>query len=213
MASPKPHGAVGAMAHLTSGILSTVLRTEKLGRKFSDRWIFRSLDIDLQQGQCLCVLGKNGSGKSTLLKVLAGLVSPTEGKVHRPDRNELGYAALDLALYPQLSAAEHLALFARFRGVSHPGDQALDNVGLGSTGSKPVGAFSTGMRARLKLVLATFYSPRVLMLDEPTAALDEVGQDLIAKTVQEQLARGALILATNSPLDRQHATHELELDD
>lgn len=196
---------------MRSAILSKVLRAERLGRRFGDRWVFRSVDIDVKPGECLCVLGKNGSGKSTLLKVLAGLVAPTEGKVFRPDRNDIGYAALDLALYPQLTALEHVSLFARFRSLSDPGPAILDSVGLGDTGTKQVAAFSTGMRARLKLALATFYEPSILLLDEPTAALDEEGQSLIADTVRAQTARGAVILATNAAADRKHATHELEL--
>ena len=196
---------------MTSAILNSVLRADRLGRKFGDRWVFRSLDIELVSGQCLCILGKNGSGKSTLLKVLAGLVAPSEGSVTRPDKNDLGYAALDLALYPQLSAHEHVTLFAKFRGIADPGAQVLEQVGLGDTGNKHVGAFSTGMRARLKLVLATFYGPEVLLLDEPTAALDDEGQSLIGETVRRQLEKGAVILATNSETDRKYATHELEL--
>jgi len=157
------------------------------------------------------VQGPNGSGKSTLLKVLIGLVAPSEGKVFRPDRNGIGYAALDLSLYPQLSAAEHLNLFARFRGIHGTDSDMLAKHGLSDVGAKPVGSFSTGMRARLKLALATFHSPQVLLLDEPSAALDETGQTLIGDAIHDQLQRGAVVIATNDPADRKYATHELVL--
>ncbi len=188
-----------------------MLRAQELGRSFGDRWVFRGINLALEKGQCLCVLGPNGTGKSTLLKVLAGLMAPTEGAVTRPGRNGIGYAALDLALYPQLSAPEHLALFAKLRNVPDPGVKLLDSLGLPGVGSKPSGAFSTGMRARLKLALATMHLPEVLFLDEPTAALDDKGQALIGQTIQGQLERGAVIIATNDPADRSYATHELVL--
>jgi ABC-type multidrug transport system ATPase subunit len=67
------------------------------------------------------------------------------------------------------------------------------------------------MRARLKLALAVQHSPEVLLLDEPSASLDDEGRSLIEGAVAEQLKRGAVVIATNDPGDRRHATHELEL--
>lgn len=188
-----------------------MLSAENLGRRFGSRWLFRGLDIDLEAGQCLCILGHNGSGKSTLLKTLAGLVEPSEGKVHRPGRNGIGYAALDLALYPQLTALEHLSLFSRFRAVGDPKESALEKVGLLEVAGKPVGVYSTGMRVRLKLALATLHRPQVLFLDEPTAALDEAGQEVVGRLVAEQTVHGAVLIATNDLADRRWASHELQL--
>lgn len=182
-----------------------------MGRRFGDRWVFRQIDLDLGVGQCLCVLGANGSGKSTLLKVLAGLLEPSEGRVQRPDRNGIGYSAIDLSLYPQLSAGEHMSLFAKFRGMAVPDSAFLDRYGLPGVGAKPIGSFSTGMRARLKLALATFHQPEVLLLDEPSATLDESGQAVTGELVRKQLETGAVVIATNDPSDRRYATHELIL--
>lgn len=191
--------------------MGPVLTADNLGRRFGPRWLFRALDLDLQSGQCLCILGHNGSGKSTLLKVLAGLVEPSEGKVTRPGRNGIGYAALDLSLYPQLTALEHLTLFSKFRGVPDPGEEALQSVGLVEVAGKPVGVYSTGMRVRLKLALATFHRPEVLFLDEPTAALDVAGQEVVGQVVANHVQHGAVLIATNDAADRRWATHELQL--
>lgn len=190
---------------------SQLLSATGIGRRFGDRWVFRNIDIALSSGQCLCLLGNNGSGKSTMLKVLVGIISASEGQITRPCRNEVGYAALDLTLYSHLTAQEHIDLFARFRGLPHPGHQILVDVGLEDSANNLVGTYSTGMRARLKLALATFYKPKVLLLDEPSAAMDEIGLQLISKAIQEQLQRGSVIIATNDKGDRRFATHELEL--
>ena len=202
----------GPRLDLLLGHTLAVLKTEHLGKRYGSQWVFKGIEIDLLPGQCLCVQGPNGSGKSTLLKVLVGLVSPTEGQVERPHRNDIGYSAIDLSLYPQLSAAEHLDLFAKFRGVETADAGTLERHGLEDAGTKLVGSFSTGMRARLKLALATFYCPKILFLDEPSAALDEEGQDLVNSTVSSQLLSGSVVIATNDVRDRKHATHELLLD-
>ncbi|MBS1713631.1 MAG: ABC transporter ATP-binding protein [Armatimonadetes bacterium] len=180
--------------------------------RFGGTWLFRHVSLELDSGQCLCVLGPNGSGKSTFLKILAGLVSPTEGRVHRPERHEIGVSALDLATYPHLSAFEHLELFCKLRHLPPPEPDLLERYGLVGVGPKPVGRFSTGMRARLKLVLAQVHRPTLLLLDEPTAALDEAGRELVGTVIESQIQRGAVVLATNDPDDRRYATHELRLD-
>jgi ABC-type multidrug transport system ATPase subunit len=185
-----------------------LISAQGVGRRFGEQWVFRGIDVSLEAGQVLCVIGSNGSGKSTLLRVLSGLLSPSEGQVHRA--TAIGYSALDLALWPHLTALEHLRLAADLRGVPLD-DKALEQVGIEKAANKLVGTFSTGMRARLKLALATQHAPHVLVLDEPTASLDEEGRALLDRTINHQRERGALVIATNDETDRRHATHELDL--
>lgn len=158
------------------------------------------------------MFGSNGSGKSTLLRVLAGLLGASEGRVERPPRQDLGYAALDLALYPQLTAAEHLELAARLRGVEPKTGELLDFVGLADSSGVSAAEMSTGMRARLKFGLALQATPSLLILDEPGAALDETGRELLDRIVAVQKVNGALVFASNDPAERRYATHELSLD-
>jgi ABC-type multidrug transport system ATPase subunit len=168
----------------------------------------------LDPGDVLVVRGDNGSGKSTLLRLLAGLLLPSEGGVERPRgelRRTIGYTGLDLALYPNLTAREHLDFAAKMRGLPPSDGSDLARVGLAQASDRPVGQYSTGMRARVKLALATQAEPAVLLLDEPTASLDEYGRDLVAAVVEEQRARGVTIIATNDAADAALATHELVL--
>ncbi|MDI9635666.1 ABC transporter ATP-binding protein [Kamptonema cortianum] len=179
----------------------------KLGHRF-DRWLFRRVTFELDAGEKLVITGSNGSGKSTLLKVLAGLLMPREGNV--TVSGAVGYSALELAVYPQLSAKEHLALAAELRGIRTIPSEELARVGLEYAGDQLAGTFSTGMKARLKLALATQGSPRVLLFDEPTASLDAEGREIFDQTIQE--FAGAVVIATNDEMDRRHATHEISLD-
>ncbi|MBC8066007.1 MAG: ABC transporter ATP-binding protein [Chlorobia bacterium] len=186
-----------------------MLTASNLGKRYGARWLFRGLEFDLGAGDCLAILGQNGSGKSTLLKTLASLVPPTEGKVTAP--GNLGYSALDMAVYPALTAAEHLELTADLRGCEPRVDELLGRVGLQSAKDQQAHEFSTGMKARLKLAIAIQAKPEVLLLDEPGAGLDETGRKLIEEVVAGQLKTGAVILATNDPLERRFATLELEV--
>jgi heme exporter protein A len=190
-----------------------VLRVEGLGKRFGDRWLFRNLTFDVSTGQCLVVLGPNGSGKSTLLRLLSGLLPPTEGKVHMEGdpRVALGVSSIEMALYPELTVAEHLDFVANVRGCESRTDELIERIGLGAARSLVASKLSTGMKARVKLAISVQSNPRLLILDEPGASLDEKGRELVAGIAKEQMGRGALIIATNDPTERSFATHELIL--
>ena len=191
-----------------------MLHASNLGKRYGRRWLFRGLEFDLQTGDRLAIVGRNGAGKSTLLKVIAGLIPPSEGKVKLKiddPRRGLGYSALDMSLYPSLTVAEHLELTGELRGCSSRVEELLESVGLAYATHQQAHELSTGMKARLKLAIALQAEPAVLLLDEPGTGLDEAGRDLIERVIKEQSQRGAVILATNDPLERRFATHELEI--
>lgn len=190
-----------------------MLGADRLGKKFDGRWIFRGIEFDLAKGESLVVVGRNGAGKSTFLKTLAGLISPSEGAVRRPDDlpTQLGFCALDGALYPALSIEEHFELVGTMRGVPARTDELLERIGLTDARTRPCSKLSTGMRNRVKLGLAIQANPGVLLLDEPGAAMDEAGRQLVESICEEQLSRGVLVVATNDPRERRFGTLELEL--
>lgn len=191
-----------------------LLRAEGLGKRFGAHWIFRGLSFEIEKGQGLMIVGRNGAGKSTLLKALAGLLTPDEGKVEIPfedSRRHLALSALDQSLYPHLTVREHLVLFGQLRGCEDRADELIDRIGLPEATDRYASRLSTGMKSRLKLALAIQPKPEILMLDEPGAALDEAGKELVAGICEEQVTRGALIIATNDPGEKRFGTHELEL--
>lgn len=189
-----------------------MLVTAGLGKRYGSRWLFRNLSFQLERGDKLVVLGRNGSGKSTLLKVLAGLIAPTAGTVDAggPLREVLGYAALDLALYPELTAPEHLELSAALRGCEANAESLLERVQLTVPRDLVAKRFSSGQRMRLKIALAIQHNPNVLILDEPTAGLDESGREFVRNLVQS--FEGVVIFATNVPGEEALANYAIELD-
>ncbi len=164
-------------------------------------------------GQVIGVFGPNGCGKSTLLRLLAGLAPASEGKITRDSsgdlRQSVGFAALDLALYPDLTADEHLGLAAKLRGHPSKAEIWLDLIALPP--DHPTRYFSSGMRALLRLALAVQHSPTLLLLDEPSASLDEAGRNLVRELIAEQCGRGIVVLATNDPIEKEWAHHAINL--
>ncbi len=187
------------------------LTLENVGKAFGARRVLGAVSLTMTPGDVVCVTGRNGSGKSTLVKIVAGLLRPTQGAVRLSDagkildmaerRRAVGYAAPDLALYDELTGRENLSFFARVRGArlnEMEIERRLSEVGLSGRGDDWVRAYSSGMRQRLRLAFALLAEPILLLLDEPSLALDESGTALIENIVTRQKAAGGLtLLATN----------------
>ncbi len=193
-----------------------MLCVDDLGKRIEDRWIVRHISFALEPGQVLAILGRNGAGKSTVLRLVAGLWSPSEGRVtgiSGDPRISVGYAGLDLSLYPNLSGREHLEFAGSLRQIPSRYQELLSRVSLDGAGEKPTLEYSSGMKTRLKLALAIQADPPLLLLDEPSASLDADGRALVASILAEQQLRGAALLATNDPAEARWATHEFTLLD
>lgn len=182
----------------------------KLSKRFGTRRVLDEVSFSLTIGDSLAVVGKNGSGKTTLLKILAGLATPTRGtvtfsnekkKLDRAEiRNRLSYVGPELTLYDSLTAAENLTFFASMRGVSLDKgrvDSILVDLQLGGRGGDFYGAYSSGMKQRLKYAVALLNDPVFLLLDEPTANLDDEGKAVVGEIIARQKKNGILIVATN----------------
>jgi ABC-type multidrug transport system ATPase subunit len=198
---------------------------DSLSRSFADRPVLTGISAEIQAGERLLVRGPNASGKTTLLKIIAGILSPTEGSVKVREglqerdpgwqRRWTGYVAPDLALYEEFSAIENLTFFARVRGLSRDPDRdlaLLGRLGLGKRADDALGTLSTGLRQRAKLAFAVQADPRILLLDEPGSNLDQAGRDLVEETVttfsnQETI----VIIASNDPSEFGLGTRTFEL--
>jgi heme ABC exporter ATP-binding subunit CcmA len=188
------------------------LAAEKVGKAYGARRVLRDLTLSAGGGEVVAVVGENGSGKSTLLKIVAGLLRPSRGTVTfrvggaaRADgaarRASVGYAGPDLALYAELSGLENLRFFDAVAGRQRSADayRALfAEVGLSGREGDPVGAYSSGMRQRMRLAFALLPGAPLLLLDEPSLALDAGGVEVVGRMVRAQRERGGLtLLATN----------------
>ncbi|MCA6090634.1 ABC transporter ATP-binding protein [Streptomyces sp. SCA3-4] len=153
------------------------------GRPGADRPVLDDITLDVRPGEFVCLLGASGCGKSTLLNLVAGLDRPTAGDITVPG----GRPALmfqEHALFPWLTAGRNIELALRLRGVPRAGRRAeaerlLELVRLGGAYGKRVHELSGGMRQRVALARALAQDSRVLLMDEPFAALDAITRDVL----------------------------------
>jgi heme exporter protein A len=190
------------------------VRVVDLGRRFGRIWALRHVTLSVPPGRVLLVSGPNGSGKTTLLRLLATALRPTtgEGAVFGCDlvadadrvRRVVGLVSATFGGYDLLTARENLEFAAAMGG--RPGvdvEPWLRRVGLADAADRPVRTFSQGMKRRLALARVWLARPRLLLLDEPYAGLDQQGTDLVTAMVGEVVARGgSAVIATH---DRHHA--------
>jgi len=163
----------------------SVIRTDKLSRRFGDVVAVRELDLEIASGGVVGLVGPNGAGKSTLIRLLLGLIRPTSGNalvfgspISRPRVYAARIGALieGPAFVPSLSARTNLRSVARLRGISNARvDEVLDMVGLLGRSREPAKRFSLGMKQRLGIAAALLPDPELLVLDEPTNGLDPAG--------------------------------------
>lgn len=172
--------------------------------------LFRGLGFVLMPGSLLRVTGANGSGKTSLLRALCGLLLPTAGEVHwkgeniRALREEywrvLAHVGHANALKDDLTATENLAFTCGIAGLTVPHERvhaALERFGLAGRERLPVRALSQGQRRRAALArLAVGEAQPLWILDEPFAALDAGGIDLVRSLAGEHLARGGMVVLT-----------------
>jgi heme ABC exporter ATP-binding subunit CcmA len=187
---------------------SEAVRCRGLVRRFGDREALGGVDLDVEEGELVLLTGPNGAGKTTLLRVLATVLRPTSGraavfgselpKSANPARRLLGYAGHEPLLYPLLTAAENLRLYAALQGVDEAAvGPALERVGLARRATDRVSDLSRGMRQRLSLARATLHGPRLLLLDEPVSGLDDEGRGVLRSLLGENGVTA--LVATHEP--------------
>jgi ABC-type multidrug transport system ATPase subunit len=191
------------------------LVVDDVSRHFGRRRALNHVSLTCNAGEIVGLLGPNGAGKSTLLAILSTLLAPSAGEVRYGTltarragpalRARLGLLGHDLYLYPELTARENLAFFARLYGLArHVSvvDEALVRAKLADRGDDVVSGFSRGMRQRLALERALLHRPRLLLLDEPFTGLDDAsGQALVAR-LRGLRDEGSIVVV---------ATHDLDL--
>jgi ABC-2 type transport system ATP-binding protein len=150
------------------------LRAEAVGKRYGDREALRGVSFAAAPGELVALIGPNGAGKTTLLQILAGAVPATSGRVSLAGGRP-GWVPQQAAVYGKLSVAENLRLFARLERVADPDavvDRMLDETGLRDRADDPVATLSGGNRQRVNVAVGLLADPPVLLLDEPSAALD-----------------------------------------
>jgi len=184
---------------LTEG--SPLLAARGAARRYGKKSALHPVDLEIRSRDAVGLVGPNGAGKSTLLALLAGALEPSGGTIERSKGLRVGWAPQRPAQYGRLSARENLELFGRLEGEQDPraaAEALLESFELPREAT-PSATLSVGNRQRLNLAISLLGSPDVLLLDEPTAALDpEQRRRLWARAAALREAGGAIVFATQN---------------
>lgn len=162
------------------------LHLSNITKSFGSFEALKGVDLEIEPGEFICLLGGSGCGKTTLLRIIAGLEHQTSGDLRLGDadlsavpchKRNVGMVFQSLALFPHLSVGENIAYGLDIRGVAKAerrvrADELLDTVGLSGLGARPVSALSGGQRQRVAIARALAIKPELFLMDEPFSALD-----------------------------------------
>lgn len=174
-----------------------------LGKRFGEKRVLRGVAFDVPIGGFAVVTGPNGSGKTTLLRICATLALPSEGELTvAVQRAQIGYLAHDPLVYRELTALENLDLYGRLYHVPERRERIgmlLERFGLWEARADRVATYSRGMTQRLALCRVLLHDPALLVLDEPYAALDAAGADLLDTQLTELRGERTILVSTHDP--------------
>jgi ABC-2 type transport system ATP-binding protein len=180
-----------------------VLEARDLVKRFGDRVALRGVSLAARRGELVAVIGPNGAGKTTLLSILAGIQRPDEGVLSRTPV-EVGWVPQQAALYGKLTVRENLDLFARLERASDPGatvERMLELTELANRADDQVATLSGGNRQRVNIAIGLLAEPEVLLLDEPSAALDPRQRERLWEFILRLAAEGTTVV---------YATHNVQ---
>ena len=177
-----------------------MIAADDVSKRYGAREALRGVTFTAPPGERLAVIGPNGAGKTTLLSILAGIVEPTTGRV---TTERTGWVPQELAVYGKLSVAENLRLFARLEKVDDVDGavhRALEQTGLTDRADDELSELSGGNRQRVNIAIGLLSGPPVLLLDEPSSALDPRHRQRVWSFLDRLAAEGTTIV---------FATHDL----
>lgn len=185
------------------------VKLHNVGKRYRYDWIFKGIDYHFLPHQKYAILGPNGSGKSTFLRILSGFLSPSKGEIEFNfngkilDKDvvykQVSYAAPYLELIEEFTLTESINFHQKFKPFQDglPTKAIIDFLGLEKSADKEVRNFSSGMKQRLKLMLAVCSDTPMILLDEPTTNLDQQGIDWYGELIDRFVGDRLLIVASN----------------
>ncbi|MDY6934494.1 MAG: ABC transporter ATP-binding protein [Spirochaetota bacterium] len=177
-------------------------------KRFNSYTVFKDISFYISAGNSLAITGANGSGKSTLLEIIAGIQKPTKGRIeyqyngqeitHNDLITHIGFASPKMNLYNELTGLENIQFVLESDKSAYVNvDNLLKRFDLHIDQDKSVKYYSSGMKQRLKLLLAIIRNPTVLLLDEPGSNLDAKGKETIYSFLEYMKEKKLIIIATN----------------
>ncbi|MEW5958045.1 MAG: heme ABC exporter ATP-binding protein CcmA [Chloroflexota bacterium] len=192
-----------------------MIQIQKLVKTFGQRVVLRGVNLTINEGDFVTLMGANGAGKTTLMHIIASLSKPTAGQVFINGyrltdsagqlRRFIGLVSHKTLLYDNLTADQNLRFYARMYDVPDAAgriETVLRQVGLWGRQHDPVRTYSRGMQQRLAIARAILHNPPILLLDEPDTGLDQHASDMLGSLLSAVGAHQRTILMTTHNLER-----------
>lgn len=193
-----------------------MIQIRQINKSFRGKSALRNLNLQVQQGEILGLLGANGAGKTTTINMLLGFLKPDSGTVtvlekdviQKPQevRQHIGYIPENVNLYPYLSGVENLDYFCRLAGLKYSSselEEFLNTCGLESDAHhKKVAEYSKGMRQKVGIAIAYAKNAKVYLLDEPASGLDPLASNELSELLKKLASGGAAILMASHDIFR-----------
>jgi len=189
--------------------MTPTLVAEGLVKRFGSVVAVDGVSLSVAPGEIVGLLGPNGAGKTTTLRMLAAILTPDQGRVRvggidvreRPleAKRRIGFLSGDTQLYQRLSTREVLKYFGRLYGMSDARieartEQLVQDLEMGEFAARPCGTLSSGQKQRANIARAFLHEPDLLILDEPTVALDVISGQFIVESIRRQRDAGRGVL-------------------
>jgi ABC-2 type transport system ATP-binding protein len=201
--------------------------TQGLGKRFDEFWAVDSVDLRVDAGEVLALLGPNGAGKTTTVRMLTSVLRPTRGfariagfdvvKEARHVRRSVGVLTEQHGLYGRMPAEDYLDFFGHIYGLDEKTRQErirrlFDDFGLHQDRKRRLGEYSKGMRQKLALARALLHNPPVLLLDEPTSAMDPESARLVRDSIRQLRSESrAIIICTHNLAEAEELADQIAI--
>jgi len=192
-----------------------------LTKKYNNQLVFKDVNFVFNSGEKIAIIGNNGSGKTTFLKTLSGITIPSSGKIYYNDgkikKEEIGtkisYSAPYASLIEQYTLNDFLSFYCKFRKIldKHSLDLILKKANFIKVKNKSISSFSTGMKQKLKLIIAFLTNSNVIFLDEPCSNLDEKGIHFYHYLLNKYSSKRTLIIGSND-IEKELKKHNSIID-
>ena len=202
----------------------SIIELKNIAKSFGKQNVLKNINLNVQQGQIVGLIGPSGSGKSTIIKIALGMEVADKGtaeifEAKMPNRkllSKIGYMAQTDALYMTLTGFENLKFYAKMKGIKSSElqlqiDHVAEIVDLKDALNKRVEGYSRGMMRRLSLGIALLGNPKLLILDEPTVGIDPALRRKIWRELKRIKNSGQSILITTHVMDEAEQVDEVAL--
>lgn len=189
-----------------------ILQTQNIHKSFSEKLVLKGVNLSVESGRALGLLGRNGAGKTTAIRIIMQVFSPDSGSVlldGRPIHSakiKIGYLPEERGLYPKKPIMSQLIYFGKLSGLSarqaeQNGDRLIKRLGMEEYRNKRLDTLSKGNQQKIQLVATLISDPDIVILDEPFSGLDPVNSMLLKDIVKELIGEGKIVLFSSHQMN------------